>query len=134
MRPRLVAAYTHGSCNSKCSKCGSGVFLKYPDITISKHKVSARQIAFNFACELIVIRAALDIYLTWTNIANFEGIIVILDCISALEIIKERKMGLTQEINSLLFTIAALDKSCTIQKIPTHVDIVKERDGFFPCQ
>ncbi|GFU47283.1 RNase H domain-containing protein [Trichonephila clavipes] len=42
---------------------------------------------------------------------------------SALEVIKEGKMGLTQEINYLLFPIGALGKSCTLQWIPDHVDI-----------
>ncbi|GFT81832.1 RNase H domain-containing protein [Trichonephila clavipes] len=32
-------------------------------------------------------------------------------------------MGLTQEINSLLFSIGTLGKSCTLQWIPAHVDI-----------
>ncbi|GFY31379.1 RNase H domain-containing protein [Trichonephila clavipes] len=90
---------------------------------ISKHKVSARQIASNFSCELVAIRTVLDIYLTRTNIANSEGIIVFSDCRSALEATKEEKMELTQEINSLLCSICALGKSCTLQWIHVYVDI-----------
>ncbi|PRD29996.1 UNVERIFIED_CONTAM: hypothetical protein NCL1_27742 [Trichonephila clavipes] len=103
MRPPLVIAYTD-------------------DNTTSKH-VCAGQISSNFTCELITIRKALDIYLTRTNIADSDGIIVLSDCRSALEAIKEGKMGLTQEINSLLFSIGALGKSCILQGIPAYVDI-----------
>ncbi|GFV71618.1 RNase H domain-containing protein [Trichonephila clavipes] len=100
------------------------VFLnKYPDNTTSKHKVSAGQIASNFLCELTAIKTALDIFITRTNIANFNGIIELSDCSYAVEAIKERKMMLTQEINSLLFSIGALGKSCTLQWIIAHVDI-----------
>ncbi|GFT81145.1 RNase H domain-containing protein [Trichonephila clavipes] len=42
---------------------------------------------------------------------------------SALEALKEGKMGLTQEINSDLFSIGELGKSCTLQWIPAQVDI-----------
>ncbi|GFU86273.1 RNase H domain-containing protein [Trichonephila clavipes] len=76
-----------------------------------------------FTCELIAIRTALDIYRTWTNIANSDGIIALLDCRSAFEAIKEGKMGLIQEINSLPISIDALGKPCTLQWIPVHVDI-----------
>ncbi|GFV43850.1 RNase H domain-containing protein [Trichonephila clavipes] len=79
--------------------------------------------ASNFTFEFIAIRTALDIYLTQTNITNSDGIIVLSDYRSALEAIKEGKMGLTQEINSLLFSIGALDKSCTLQWILAHVGI-----------
>ncbi|GFT30931.1 RNase H domain-containing protein [Trichonephila clavipes] len=65
----------------------------------------------------------IDIYLALTNIANSDGLIVLSDCRSALEAIKEGKTGLTQEITSLLFSIGALGKSCTLQWIPAHVDI-----------
>ncbi|GFU80273.1 RNase H domain-containing protein [Trichonephila clavipes] len=123
MRPRLVTAYNDGFSDSECNRGGSGVFLKYPDNTASKRKVSSRQVASNFPCELIAIRTALDIYLTRTNITNSDGIIMLSDCRSALEAIKEGEMGLTQEINSLLFSIGALRKSCTLQWIPAHVDI-----------
>ncbi|GFW48475.1 RNase H domain-containing protein [Trichonephila clavipes] len=51
---------------------------------------------------------------TWTNIANSDGIIVLWDCRFAREAIKEGKMGLSQEINSLLFFL---------QWIPAHVDM-----------
>ncbi|GFY30174.1 RNase H domain-containing protein [Trichonephila clavipes] len=61
--------------------------------------------------------------LTWTNMDNSDDIIVILDCRSALGATKEGKMGLNQEINSLLFSIGALGKSCAHQWIPAHVDI-----------
>ncbi|GFV57166.1 RNase H domain-containing protein [Trichonephila clavipes] len=74
-------------------------------------------------CELIAIRTSFDIYLTWTNIANSGGIIVLLGYRSALEVIKEGKMGLTQEINSLPFSIGALGKSCTLQWISVHAVI-----------
>ncbi|PRD29685.1 UNVERIFIED_CONTAM: hypothetical protein NCL1_28619 [Trichonephila clavipes] len=123
MRPPLVTAYTDSSSDSECNRGKSGVFLKYLDNITSKHKVSAGRIASNFTCELIAIRTALDIYLTWTNIANSNGNIVLSDCRSAFEAIKEGKMRLTQEINSLLFSIGALGKSCTLQWIPAHVDI-----------
>ncbi|GFY27544.1 RNase H domain-containing protein [Trichonephila clavipes] len=115
MRPRLVTAHADGSSDSERNRNGSGFFLKYPDNTTSKHKVSAAQIASNFTCELIAIRTALDIYLTGTSIADSDGIIVLSNCRSALEV--------TQEINSLLFSIGALGKSCTLQWIPAHVDI-----------
>ncbi|GFS99587.1 RNase H domain-containing protein [Trichonephila clavipes] len=95
----------------------------YPDNTTSKHKVSAGQIASNFKWELVAIRTALDIQLTRENIANSDGIIVLSDSRSALEAIKEGKIRLTQEINSLLFSIGASGKSCTLQWIPAHVDI-----------
>ncbi|GFX13591.1 RNase H domain-containing protein [Trichonephila clavipes] len=107
MRPRLVTAYTDGSSDSEGNKGGSGVFLKYPDNITSKREVSAGQIASNFMYELIAIRTALDIYLTWTNIINSDNIIVLSDCRSALEAIKKGKMRLTQEINSHLFSIGA---------------------------
>ncbi|GFT55053.1 RNase H domain-containing protein [Trichonephila clavipes] len=126
MRPRLVTAYTDGSSDSEGNRGGSGVFLKYPDNTTSKHKVSAGQIASNFTRELIAIRTALDIYHTRTNIANSECIIVLSDCRSALEVNKEGKMRFIQEIISLLFSIGVLGKSCTIQWIPAHVDIEGE--------
>ncbi|GFT63763.1 hypothetical protein TNCV_423811 [Trichonephila clavipes] len=45
------------------------------------------------------------------------------DCKSALETMKEGKMGPTHEINSLLFSIGAFGKSCNFQWIPAHVDI-----------
>ncbi|GFT39261.1 RNase H domain-containing protein [Trichonephila clavipes] len=109
--------------SKESNRDGSGVFLKYPVNTTSKDKVSAEQIASNFSCELIAVRTALDIYLTRTNIDNSDGIIVLSDCKSALEVIKEGKMGLTQEINSFLFSIGALGKSCTLQCIPAHLDI-----------
>ncbi|GFV09495.1 protocadherin-like wing polarity protein stan [Trichonephila clavipes] len=93
----VVTAYPDGSSDSECNRGGSGVFLENKDNTTSMHKVSAGQIASNFKCELIAIRTALDIYLTRTNIANSDGIIVPSDCRSALEVIKEGKMVLTQE-------------------------------------
>ncbi|GFS97503.1 RNase H domain-containing protein [Trichonephila clavipes] len=85
--------------------------------------VSAGQIASNFTRALIPIWTVLDIYLTRTNIANSNGIIVLSDCRSAVEAMKEGKMRLAHEINSLLFSIGALGKSCTLQWIPAHVDI-----------
>ncbi|GFX35160.1 RNase H domain-containing protein [Trichonephila clavipes] len=69
--------------------------------------------------------STIDIYLTRTNISNSDGIIELSDCRSALATFKEGKMGITQEINSLLFSIGALDISCTLQWIPAHVDIEK---------
>ncbi|GFY22502.1 RNase H domain-containing protein [Trichonephila clavipes] len=98
MRPLLVTAFTNDSSDSECKRGGSGVFLKYPVNTTSKHQVTSGKVASNFTCELITIRAALDIYLTWTNIANSDAIIVVSDCRSALEAIKGEKMRLTQEI------------------------------------
>ncbi|GFS98443.1 RNase H domain-containing protein [Trichonephila clavipes] len=85
--------------------------------------VSAGKIASNFTRALIPIWTVLDIHLTRTNIANSDGIIVLSDCRSALEALKEGKMGLSHEINSLLFSIGALGKSCTLQWIPAHVYI-----------
>ncbi|GFW20786.1 RNase H domain-containing protein [Trichonephila clavipes] len=120
MRPRLVTAYTDDSSDSECNRGGSGV---YPDNTTSNHKVFAGQIASNFTCEHRAIRTVLDIYLTWTDIANSDYIIVLSNCRYALETIKEGKMRLTQEINSLLFYIGALVKLCNLQGIPDNVDI-----------
>ncbi|GFV32737.1 RNase H domain-containing protein [Trichonephila clavipes] len=88
--------------SSECNRAGSDDFHKYSDNTISKHKVSAGQIASNFKWELIAIRTALDIYLTWTNIANSNVITVLLNCRSALESIKEGKMGVTS-MKSIIF-------------------------------
>ncbi|GFX18509.1 SAM_3 domain-containing protein [Trichonephila clavipes] len=58
-----------------------------------------------------------------TNIANSDGIIVLSDFRSAVEATTEGKLGLSQEINSLLFSTGALSKSCILQWIPTDVDI-----------
>ncbi|GFU47941.1 RNase H domain-containing protein [Trichonephila clavipes] len=88
LKPHLVTVYTYCSYFSECR-----VFLKYPDNATSKHKVSAGQIASHFTCELIVIRPTVDIYLTWTNIGNSDGILVLSDCRSGLEDIKEGKWG-----------------------------------------
>ncbi|GFU82801.1 RNase H domain-containing protein [Trichonephila clavipes] len=79
------------------------------------------QIASNFTCKLRAIRTALDIYLTRTNIANFDSIIVLSDFRSALEAIKEGKMGLTQEINSLLFSNGAVVSETAVGEIIQNV-------------
>ncbi|GFW14163.1 RNase H domain-containing protein [Trichonephila clavipes] len=121
MECRRVTAYIDGSSDSECNRGGSGVFLKYPDNTTSKHEVSAGQIASNFTCELIAIRTALDIYLTRTNIANSDGIIVLSDCRFALEAIKEGKMGLIHEIN--LFLHWCIGQIMYPSVDPAHIDI-----------
>ncbi|GFV43003.1 hypothetical protein TNCV_3680281 [Trichonephila clavipes] len=61
MMPRLVSAYSPRVPQTQST---IGVFLKYQDNTISKHNVSAEQIASKSTCKLIAIRKALDIYLT----------------------------------------------------------------------
>ncbi|GFT70828.1 RNase H domain-containing protein [Trichonephila clavipes] len=85
MRPHLVTAYIDGS------------------LTQSAIEV-----------DLVSFLSNLCLYLTRTNIANSDGIIVLSDCRSVLEATKKGKMGLTQEINSLLYSICALGKSFTL--------------------
>ncbi|GFW98696.1 t-box transcription factor TBX20 [Trichonephila clavipes] len=55
-------------------------------------------------------------------ITKSGSIIGLSDCRSALEATKEGKMGYTQEINSLLFSIGALGGTI-LRWIPAHVDI-----------
>ncbi|GFW35309.1 RNase H domain-containing protein [Trichonephila clavipes] len=77
MKPCLVTAYIDGSSDSECNMGSSGFFLKKPDNTTSKHKVSAEQIVSSLTCELMAIRTALDIYLTQAHIANSNGFIML---------------------------------------------------------
>ncbi|GFV23260.1 RNase H domain-containing protein [Trichonephila clavipes] len=67
--------------------------------------------------------SVLEIYITLTNIANFDGIIVLSDCRSVLVSIKKGKIRLMQEINFFLICNGSLRNSCNLQRIPVHVDI-----------
>ncbi|GFV68417.1 hypothetical protein TNCV_3128731 [Trichonephila clavipes] len=63
-KPYLITTYTDGSSNSECDRGGSDIFLLLPDQTSLKHRVTAGKIASHFTSELIVIKAALVLYLT----------------------------------------------------------------------
>ncbi|XP_071034199.1 uncharacterized protein [Parasteatoda tepidariorum] len=120
-KPDLVTAHTHGSSNLECNRRGYGTFLLLPDQTSLKHRVAAGKIAYNFTSELIAIKFTLDLYLSQS--VPSSGIIIFSDCKSALEVIKGGKTRLVQDINALLSTIVAREKTCTIQWVPAHCNI-----------
>ncbi|GFS68049.1 RNase H domain-containing protein [Trichonephila clavipes] len=113
----FITAYTEGSSNSECGRGGSGIFLLLPH-QISCHSRKNRPF---FTSELIAIKAALALYLTQSVPTN--GLIIFFDCKFSLEAIKRGKMRLVQDINELLSTIVAKEKTCTIQWVPAHLNI-----------
>ncbi|GFT54020.1 RNase H domain-containing protein [Trichonephila clavipes] len=117
----LITAYTNSSSNSECDRGGVLAFSFSLQI---KHRVAAGKIAFNFTSELIAIKDVLALYLTQSRMVfTSNGLVIFSDCKSALEVIKGGKVRFAQDINELLSTIVAREKTCTIQWVPTDVNI-----------
>ena len=75
--------YTDGSVKDATRNGGSGVYIKYPEITSSSHSFTVGKLASNFRAELQAIREATNILIE-RNITK-SNIIILSDCRAALQ-------------------------------------------------
>ncbi|GFX31874.1 RNase H domain-containing protein [Trichonephila clavipes] len=117
--------YTDGSSDRSLSNGRAGIILLLPDGYNYKHKINTHIITSNFTSELISIGEALILYKQDPHVVDStEGLVIFSDSKSAIEAIRNGETNIFCDIITLLEHLHNKRKSCILQQIPAHVNIV----------